>query len=283
MNVLTTNYLASLMTLIYLVFWLLLGPWQLNIDLGIGAFLFFFLGIPHGAGDHLISESLARKTGNPFSIIQFVGKYLGVMGLYALVWYFFPQLAFVVFIGISIFHFGDIELPKNEEAPVSFIDYLRIVALGTGILGILLFSHWVEVTPILSQMTVQVPTISAKLGLGLSVLCYAGGFKRSSANLFSNTFLTLMLGIWIPLIPAFVLFFCVSHAVSSLRLMQIRLSVPFFDLYKKLLPFSVMAFLLGFVYNLLIYKSLNLSLVFVFLSLLTLPHFILMHKLQFLK
>lgn len=283
MKWLVKHYLASILTFLYVLIWLGLGPWSVSIDLGIGAVLFFFLGIPHGAGDHLIAASIAQKTSQTFSILLFVGKYLGVMGLYAICWYFLPEVAFMVFISISIFHFGDIELPQQGAAASSLINYFKIAALGMGILGIILFSHWQEVGPILQQMNVKVPEVQTELGLGLSVLCYVCGFRRSTANYFFNTFLTLLLGMWISLIPAFVLFFCVSHAVSSLRLMQNRLSLPFFDLFKKLLPFSAMAFLLAFSYNLLIYKSLNLSLVFVFLSLLTLPHFILMHKLQFLK
>ena len=68
------------------------------------------LGLPHGAVDHLLP---ARATGQPFSvrIAAIVGTvYLFAGGAYAIAWFFAPIAAFVVFILITWFHWGQGDL-----------------------------------------------------------------------------------------------------------------------------------------------------------------------------
>jgi hypothetical protein len=55
-------------------------------------FIFMFLlGIPHGAGDHLLIQKQKKDQGLSFSLLRFMGSYLAVMLLYALLWYYFPR------------------------------------------------------------------------------------------------------------------------------------------------------------------------------------------------
>jgi Brp/Blh family beta-carotene 15,15'-monooxygenase len=100
------------------------GPLDPKIEWGFAGILMFVLGIPHGAGDHLVVKKWREAHGMPFSILRFMGMYLGVMVLYALLWYFLPALSFILFILISVFHFGDLE--EKESGDDNFRSLLYI-------------------------------------------------------------------------------------------------------------------------------------------------------------
>ncbi len=276
-------FLGAFSSLLYVLLNVLIGPWDPTIDLIGSGILMFFLGIPHGAGDHLISEKLASQRGEKFHSVKFVILYLGIMAIYAVLWLLFPLFSFIVFIGISIFHFGDLEDITKSEDSSSLKRYVQLVLLGVGILGIILSSHWPEVVQIVENMGVPILNQIPKEILPISFLCFILGFNRANYASFLNTFLTLYLGTLLPLIPSFILFFTLCHSINSLFLMKNRLGITLLELYKKLLPFSLGAFFLGVIYIFLIYKDLHLYPLFIFLSLLTLPHFAIMHKLIFLK
>ena len=59
------------------------------------------LGIPHGAIDnHLFQKENQIRTS------RFIGIYLGVVGLYVLVWLISPVTAYLLFLVLSAYHFG---------------------------------------------------------------------------------------------------------------------------------------------------------------------------------
>lgn len=74
------------------------------------AFFVFFvviLGIPHGALDHLVEEKYARQRNGVFSMPGFLIRYLVQMLAYAVLWYFFPAISLAVFLAFSAWHFGE--------------------------------------------------------------------------------------------------------------------------------------------------------------------------------
>jgi Brp/Blh family beta-carotene 15,15'-monooxygenase len=272
-------YFGACISLVYGLILFMWGPIDPTIEWVFVGILMFLLGIPHGAGDHLIVQKRKEMQGLPFSFIHFIISYLGVMGLYAIVWYFLPRFAFVLFILISVFHFGDLE--EKEAGEESIGTLLRKLCLGTGILGWILYVHYPEVRVILGDelgtLPVRVPGYLPLL-IGGSLLL---GFRPSEKTRFSNTLLTLILGSFMPILPAFVCYFAGCHAVYSLRDMSAHLHLAVKSLLIKLLPFSCLAFILGFLYMRFIGSSQVIFHGFVFLSLLTMPHFWLMH--QFVK
>ena len=79
----------------------LTGNWQfLLIFLSL-----FFLGIPHGAADHLVLWGLNRLQSTKIRIAA-IGLYLAVALLYFTVWQFSPALSLIIFLSITIFHWG---------------------------------------------------------------------------------------------------------------------------------------------------------------------------------
>ncbi len=68
----------------------------------------FTLGIPHGALDFYIDKKVNNTAGLKHKYI-FLFKYFLNMIVYSLVWYFFPTIAISIFIGLTAFHFGEID------------------------------------------------------------------------------------------------------------------------------------------------------------------------------
>jgi beta-carotene 15,15'-dioxygenase len=272
-------YFGACISLVYGLILFMWGPIDPTIEWVFVGILMFLLGIPHGAGDHLIVQKRKEMQGLPFSIARFMVSYLGVMFVYAVVWYFLPRFAFVLFILISVFHFGDLEEKDAEED--SLISIGRKLSLGTGILGWILLVHEREVRIILGDelgnLPDQIPPYIFYVILGCLIL----GFRRSERQRFTNTLITLLIGCLLPIIPAFVCYFAGCHAVYSLTDMSAHLGLAMKSLWLKLLPFSCLAFILGFLYVRFIGNSQFIFHGFVFLSLLTMPHFWLMH--QFVK
>ena len=79
------NYLGALATFLYVVTYFLVGPWSSSIDLYISGFLLLAIGIPHGAGDHLIAAKIAQRENLTFHLRPFIVYYLGIMLAYAIV------------------------------------------------------------------------------------------------------------------------------------------------------------------------------------------------------
>jgi Brp/Blh family beta-carotene 15,15'-monooxygenase len=273
------NYFGAIFTLLYVLCYQVVGPWDRSVDYVLAGVLLFTTGIPHGAGDHLIAQKIAFREKLTFHIKPFILFYVGIMLVYAVLWYITPLISFIIFIAISIFHFGDMEDLDEIEPKQTYISIARTVFLGSGILSFILFSHWPEAVEIISKMQVALPATIPDSFLFASIILFALGFQKKNFPAFLNTFLTLIIGYFIPLIPAFICYFSCCHAIYSFRGMKNRLELTFLELYKKLIPFSVMAFFIGIVYIFLTAKDLQLYPIFIFLSLLTLPHFLLMHKL----
>ena len=273
------NYLGAFVTFLYAAAYFVLGPWSNAIDLYISGFLLLVIGIPHGAGDHLIAAKIAQRENLTFHLKPFIVYYLGIMLAYAALWYLSPLLSFVIFIGISIFHFGDMEDIHPVGSTKTWINLVQTVCLGSGILSFILVSHWTESFEIISSMQVKVPANLPTFSVLISLLFLIVGFQKKNVQPFFNTFFALAIGYFLPLIPAFICYFSCCHAITSFEGMRKHLDLKIVDLYKKLIPFSAGALLLGIIYIKLISKDLEIYPLFIFLSLLTLPHFLLMHKL----
>ena len=273
------NYVGALFTLLYLLSYLVVGPWDKSVDYVLAGILLFTTGIPHGAGDHLIAQKIASRENLTFHLKPFILYYVGIMLAYAVLWYIIPLISFIVFMAISVFHFGDMEDLAEIEPKKTYVNLARTVFLGAGILSFILFSHWGEVVEIVIRMEVPIPAKLPVTFLYLSLVFLLLGFQKKNATHFINTFITLVIGYFLPLIPAFICYFSCCHAVYSFIGMKNHLELTFFELYKKLVPFSLGALFMGSIYMILVSKDLQIYPVFIFLSLLTLPHFLLMHKL----
>ena len=100
---------------LYLVFiYLLASVYTLHNDIVIehqiiGSFLLISLiGIPHGAIDNVILQSEYKM-----SKFKFYGLYILSIVLYTLMWFILPIYAFLLFLLISAYHFGESQLVNH--------------------------------------------------------------------------------------------------------------------------------------------------------------------------
>jgi Brp/Blh family beta-carotene 15,15'-monooxygenase len=271
-------------------YWMMASLWKTMPNLVEWAFCLFLLaltGIPHGAADHLVAEKLANQAHKSFSLLSFIGKYLSVMMLYGILWYFSPFISFVLFLAISVFHFGDLETSFTEKPSQTGIIYyfslLRSFVLGVGILGFILSQHALEVSNILQQFKLGIRVSFDALPVGFYIFCILLGYQKEHKIYFIHTAITLLIGTYLPILPAFMCYFAGCHAMYSLRVLSITLEISMRTLYLKLIPFTCMALGIGVIYVSFVSQEKWLAHAFMFLSILTLPHFFLMHRIALKK
>ena len=81
--------------------WLRYAPFALSLIL---------FGLPHGAVDHLVPGRLYRGKASLYSIVGVSVLYLALVTLYLMVWFVSPGAAFVFFIVLTWFHWGQGDL-----------------------------------------------------------------------------------------------------------------------------------------------------------------------------
>lgn len=109
----------------------------------------FVTGLPHGAFDYLVAKQQASSNHKSFSVTRFYTHYLFKMIAYAVGWYFFPVASLVLFLLLSAYHFGESDLLHYSAAKRSLKE-LHKVFHGASILLVL----------IISDATISIPIIN---------------------------------------------------------------------------------------------------------------------------
>lgn len=242
------------------------------------------IGIPHGAVDHLLQKD------KKIALFPFVLKYLFLVVLYFIIWHYFPLFSLIFFIIYSSFHFGESELEEVGIRVVSFSSYLKAFLMGFSILLFIIFTHFNESIIVISGIEglqfpktfenefIVNPYLIASLAF-LYILSHSL-FKKNQSHL--TLLVLILLGIKLPLIIAFALYFICQHSYNAWRHLQIGLSMNAVSLYKKALPYTLGALL---IFIAMLIPSSNkfhdteglIGYFFIFLACISLPHFILMH------
>jgi beta-carotene 15,15'-dioxygenase len=258
-------------------------------------------GIPHGALDYLIFRQQEQSAGRQYSLFRFLCYYLGLMIFYALFWWINPGLSLLLFLLISSWHFADNDLsalPLHHKA-----DNLIRIAFGGWLLLVLIFSHTSELMVYLQQIvgTHNFLVRFAKwyqpyeavvfwMGLPGWILILWMRLRRQGV-MFRQFYsiITLMLLLFLcrqlPLIVGFAVYFAIWHSLQSFRSiwLYLRRNNNLFRSVRQLvvpgLPFVLGAFcglLLFFFWSNAAPHA--LTPLWIFLSLITLPHGLLMHE-----
>lgn len=290
-------------------FLLLLMRWKsgdIPDSLQMGYFLLLIgaTGIPHGALDHIIAKNnVGEKT--TFNIPQFLGRYVFAIIAYSVCWIFFPSVSLSIFLLISAWHFGetdlsDIQLPK-------FIGNSARLVWGIFILLLILLTHEQETFSVIERITRMQATalwvwqffVSYKwilliiTGVSSGSFIIADLFKQKNRNsifISLNLSLILVISSQLPLLPSFALYFGGWHAIRSFEITfkflhqekEETASDPI-TLWKNALPMTFLA-AFGFVFMAYIWTGLGIKTdpipaLFIFLSIITLPHLDVMDKL----
>lgn len=280
------------------------GSLPQNIQVIFFVSLILLTGIPHGALDHLIQKATDKKRNRVYSIKSFLLKYLVIMLLYALTWYWFSGLGLLIFLVISAWHFGETDLEKAPQNALIW-SFTRII-YGFYILAFLLLTHLNEVRPIVSKMVVDQElmgsfwnfiTFNVKQILYLLGLSFTTIFIIAQSKILIHfdkirifrLCLILLMSAYLPLLPAFALYFGGWHALCAFDnihnyLRKDHPSLSFRIVYFKTLPFTLMAiiFLCSFLWYSSVYAKQYdpFPILFIFISLITLPHLIIAHQMN---
>lgn len=261
-------------------------------------------GVPHGALDHLIDRETAVRQRKPFSLVGFLTKYLLTVVVYGLLWLWAPVFCLALFLLGSAWHFGETDIERVPPAPVWTLT--RFVA-GGFVLAFLLLTHVAEVTPVLERITRQdflamhvwqVFSTHAVLVLLCWGLLTGGLFGWALQTCYvpvngvrlARLGLLLVLCSWLPLLPAFGLYFGGWHALISFSAIGTYLRQTgspvrvIWQIWSKSLPFTGLAVLGLALFGWLCRQYAPgwdpLPLVFIFLSLITLPHLSVIHDMN---
>jgi len=237
---------------------------------------FLSVGLSHGALDHLTSKEIKTKK----QLFNFVTNYLLKGILLGFVWFFTPDMALLIFIAYSAWHFGQADFREwgIKQGWQSFI-------WGFAVLMIILFFHFEEMNWILQQIpnldTVQIlRNISETqklffqifmVGLGLIL----AAIHKSKYILF--TLLYLLTSSMLPLLVAFGIYFVGQHSIHGWHHLSVGLKESSSSLWLKSLPFSFGGACI-ILYFIFFAGSNYVGMFFIILSCLSIPHVLSMHR-----
>lgn len=289
---------------ILLAVWMpdLLGAIEPYLVLG----LMLLFGLPHGATDHGLFSVLNRSGDGDRSAgkvkAEFYVLYAAVLAAYGVVWFFFPVVAFGIFIVLSIYHFGQsnwTDLTYRHE----WIGRCHYLVWGAGVLLTPVLLYAPQSADIVSHMTggpfwVPSQAFSVNAIIGLAVLnvllplwLYARGTVGGRRLLYELGAYGLLMGMFLTnsLLLGFTVYFVFWHSLGSARdqiaFFRGRLS----GRQRRELQLEIGATVIGAVIFCAVVwfgagpaAALSKEIiggVFVFISLLTLPHMLLVDQL----
>ncbi len=260
------------------------------------AFSLLLAGIPHGAADHLLFEQRFRRSTPGGSLSRFGLFYAGIIGIYAIFWWVLPEIALLFFLLVSVLHFGQTYYHEIAPARASG-NWMAYLPWGAFVLFFPVLWHYSAAEPIISEMTGRtialppwmtrgVPVILFFLNLGVILRSYQREQidRTVLAGRCLDLCLLLLLFLTTDLLLGFAVFFLLWHSLPAAsdqwrflrgRLKTFRLT----DYLSALLPLSLMAFAFLFFFIYLLSKNGSdtglIGLLFIFISLITIPHAIL--------
>jgi Brp/Blh family beta-carotene 15,15'-monooxygenase len=240
--------------------------------------LLIFVGIPHGANDLLY-----RNDKSITGALIFLSIYLSTMVLYAGLWWWQPLWALIIFGLISVHHFGQ----SNFESDRLF--HMPSVLWGVWLLAAPVFIHFSESMSIFAQMVageikvLNRPILWMVVRYGLLAIYVLTAIRKYPELWASVVVQALLLALWYeytPLLTGFIIVFSVWHSSQSLFYQwkfyqRPKSQATSWKLFvANMVIFTCMAGLI--LYAISIYYVLDISALFILLSIISLPHIIVM-------
>jgi Brp/Blh family beta-carotene 15,15'-monooxygenase len=247
-------------------------------------------GIPHGALDHFV----ARHNRKKFDLTIYILLYIVCAALYLALWWYAPGIAFLIFLLITAWHFGETDFScfsgSQSAGMLSFV-YGTSITMWLLMQDKPLLLHWTSIITgdnhaaltLVSYIAV-VPVWIWFLLLGLILIFSGENHKTLLARKIAFLVFLLCLS-QTSLLMGFILYFTGWHSVNAL--LHIKGSV-FRDvdgrlMLEKAMPATLSAtsflIVMGFMSNGAWLDRFGLPALFILLSILTVPHMIEMHRL----
>ncbi len=252
------------------------------------------LGIPHGAIDHILF--LEKSSWSPFVFYLF---YLGLIGFYVVLWLVAPALSMALFLALSAYHFG-----QSQFADLRFSRWLKPLlyfSWGSTVLSGLIYFNRSEIADI-ARSNAEMANLSSVMDpqFYLVLLIASGavvagilafGLSQKTISVERVAIEVFVMGLILfsflvfPILTAFTLFFVVIHSLRVLSdeydfMFNLRNKFSIGLFLKMLWPYTLLSLfgsaLLLFISHMEWLPISNLLLVFILISVLTLPHSIVM-------
>ncbi len=290
------NYLYvmkfSILSLIFTVFlfWLTMRIDVVH-EMYIAYALILTVGILHGSNDLSLISYLTREY--KYKGYKLLSAYLGLIGLTALLFSVSSLLALMAFILFSCYHFGEQHF-HNQFKQQNFKMHVLYLGYGMLIFGLLFYFNKQETSSIIIELTgftvynyiFDVFLIFGIVLSFLSIYLNRKGFRKKF-NYFQELFLIFLFAILFKmasLLWGFTIYFIVWHSLPSLRdqtyVLYGKLDKASYILYFKSSVLYWMVSILGLVVVLYISHLIQISFItlfFVFLAGITIPHVVVMH------
>jgi beta-carotene 15,15'-dioxygenase len=255
-----------------------LGSAQVTL---IAAVAIVLAGIPHGALDIEIAATRFGRTSAIGKIAITLG-YVACAAAMAGLWSIAPSLALMMFLVVSIFHFGG----DWREG----VDPFLAVMVGWALIALPALSHPVAVATIFETLTrdgngsvIAAVLACASVPAALGSLIFAGtALSRRDWQTGGDLICCLIAALTLPPLIAFAVFFCCLHSPRHL-LDAVRSAGPISSMKKTLISVAVIALTVGL--GVVMFNGADtttasldgnmMQTAFVLLSVLTAPHFIL--------
>jgi Brp/Blh family beta-carotene 15,15'-monooxygenase len=287
----------ALIGLLFLGWQMIAGEIPMGWQIGYFIIMIGATGIPHGALDHIVARTSAEKAQKTFDIPGFLLKYVTAIAVYSFFWMQFPGISLVLFLLISAWHFGETDLSAAANTmPWKFSRLLW----GTFVLLMILLTHQTQTAQLVMRITNQSETAKSLLNFFATngyyiialilALCigsiYVANRKHPwKINFFHLINLSIIMALCaaLPLLPAFALYFGGWHAIRSFEIIfnflhaeRNEAAKTPISMWTNALPMTFLA-AIGFVFMAFIWKGTGLQtdplpFVFIFLSVITLPH-----------
>ena len=243
-----------------------------------------FIGLPHGAMDGALAIHLGWMN-RPVKAGLFLLAYIGLAALVVGMWLIVPTIGFLIFLAISLYHFGRGDIvPRTKEHQLTEV----LMRGGLVLSGISLF-HRGEVDGIFEVLigdnTKSVWLFLQALGAITVLLIPVVVASKPSHERWSTGLeiagLLLLFAIAPPLL-GFAIYFCCIHSVRHFSHMgkMLKSTIQGMQITRTTVLFSLMTWAIGLM--ILVHQSTSIGLepallqvIFIGLAALTVPHMIL--------
>lgn len=270
---LAPSYFAFILTIFSLLIYALGLKEIIWLFLGIG---FLSVGLSHGAVDHLTDKTINSRK----QFLKFIISYLMKGASLGLIWIVLPDLALLIFIAFSAWHFGQADFRewKYKQGFNSFM-------WGLIVLITILFYHYNEsITVLLHIKGLQIHHLFSGLSvnqlfIGKILICISSilfaAYHKSKWMLLTVCY--LLLSTMLPLIVSFGIYFVVQHSLHGWGHLKRDLKTNSYHLWLKALPFSMGGALIILIFMLINNKD-YIGVFFIALSCISMPHIFSMHR-----
>ena len=291
------SWLNVAVGIVLLIVQFIAGSLPLSVQFGYFIMMLLMTGIPHGGLDHIIAKTTANAKKKKFNIQLFLGKYLLVIIAYTCCWLIFPSISLLIFILISAWHFGETDIADDKHKIL--LSTCRFF-WGLLVLMLILLMHQEETNAVLVRISKNArpvlefwsfcrsySTVLLISAISINVVLLLAAYLKNqlsfSMSRLVNLLLILSISMYLPLLPSFALYFGGWHAVRSFELIFDYLNTrgeytggsPM-KMWIRSLPMSFLA-AVGFLILFFYWGQAKIAwdplpIIFIFLSVITLPH-----------